>query len=309
MKYNNDGSLRVSPSELKCADTCLRKYFFEYLLGVKLPQKYKPPFALGTLMHRAAEMTFGKKTYEVGELSTLAFARKQLQEKVGPDLWVTNEDFDIDQTLYWGRAEHLFDKLKRKLETVEIVEIEEHMSTMFDKWHMLHGYVDVSYKQQVGDSKVICFADYKFGDKIKTERDLTDFWYQWVGYKKMIDEKYDTSCKAIMLTGAVSQAAKPKDGEVAKFGEIEVNLAYNKQLVTDLHDRIKVLVELVLNNSDRAADRKALAARYAQTGRSQGNCSWCVYNDICNGEIDMNVLLGKDELIDSVNAVEVRDTD
>ena len=97
MKQNLDGSLRVSPSELKCADECQRKYYYSYLRELKTPKKYKAAFAMGVAMHAALKRHFTKEIAPQGQ--TLLFQEfDALQKLAGATGWQITEGLDIGET-------------------------------------------------------------------------------------------------------------------------------------------------------------------------------------------------------------------
>lgn len=273
MKLNQDGeTLRVSPSELKDADTCMRLYYYKHLKRCVIPKKYGPPFVLGLTLHRCLEAVFaGKTNEEAWEAGMLYWENLRKEAK---ELWFKTEDLDkITEIEFQKRAKVLFGQIANAFLGNEILGREERVGIQIDKYHTLHGYLDIRHRDT---SKKMRIGDWKFGAKAKTAGDILEFWYQFVGYKFMVEHMFGESPDVFMHTGSVSMAGIPK--QIATYNILPVSLPWDK-MWREIVDRVHYLVEHVIT----ATDTDDVKRRFPQTGRCNGRCSYCEFIPICSG--------------------------
>ncbi len=236
MKHNPDGeTLRISPSEMKDADTCMRLYYYKYLKRLKLPKKYGIPFVLGVSLHAGLESIFSGTVPD--EAWKLVLAKWDSMRAEAGEYWYKPEDFDgINEFEYKNRAQVLFRNIANAFLGNEVLGREERFGIPIDRYITLHGYADIRHRNT---AKKMCLGDWKFGAKVKTAGDILEFWYQFVGYKFMAEHMFGESPDIFMHTGSVSVAAKPK--QLCNYNILPVELPFDK-MWKELCDRARYLV-------------------------------------------------------------------
>jgi hypothetical protein len=163
--------------------------------------------------------------------------------------------------------------MTQTLHKENVLGLEERLEMPLDSHHTLKGFLDIRYRGYDGRMKL---ADFKFGKTAKSESDVISFWYQFVGYRMMIEHMFGEAPDMAMFTGSISLAAKPKDP--FKYNIIPVELNF-KAMEKELVDRVHSLIEYVIAGSDKSD----LKQHYPATGRSNGVCGYCDFLSVCTG--------------------------
>ena len=294
MKLTTSGALRVSPSELKDADLCMRRYRYKYVMGYKFPTKIKPGLAMGSVLHKVLERALNGDQNP----SQLFFDEWDKYQQANLHGW----DLDpylkgLPEATFKIRGARLAENIASYFVGHEIVETEAHLSYQIDKFYEIHGYVDLINKV---DGQ-LHLGDWKFGTTKKSAADVLAFWYQFAGYKLMARAKYDVDPIVFMHTGSVSLAGKPRADFT--FEPIPAILPYEKMEI-ELIDRFKYLSDHVMKASDRCNPPED----YPQTGRSNKVCGYCDFAGVCGGIVEESSLPRNPEVFmpadDSVTEVD-----
>jgi hypothetical protein len=255
----------------------MRQYYWKYVKRLDIKTKFNFGLALGSVAHTALDRIIKTRDSAEKQLPGVIFQEewKKAKEKAGA-LWLDQEDLeDVPESVILSRAGQLVSGVAAAYQGLEILGTEEHVVRKFDRYHELHGYMDVRFRTPDG---LLEIRDFKFGKQAKSEGDIINFWHQFVSYPWMAQEVFGGEYQAAMHTGAISLAAKPK----ADFKHIIFPVKLDtKNMLVQLHDRMKYLVQHVLD----AGCESDPVARYPHTGRAGGCCGWCDFANICDGTV------------------------
>lgn len=272
MRYLENGSVSVSPSELKDSDQCLRKYYYKYLRRLKIPKAMNPGLVVGKLLHSGIEKYLAPHNTNHNVGSIISDAMVDLQRD--PYNLFDEDSFGgLPEPVLLQRLAPLLAHITENIQKDRVLGLEERLEMPLDKYHTLKGFLDIRYRGFDGRMKL---SDFKFGKTAKSESDIISFWYQFVGYRMMVQHMFDEVPDIAMFTGSISFAAKPKDP--FKYNIIPVTLNFDrmeKELVTKVHS----LVEYIISG----AEKENLIEHYPATGRSNGICSYCDFLSVCTG--------------------------
>jgi len=270
MRYLENGSVSVSPSELKTSDQCLRQYYYRYLKKLVMPKTMNAGLLVGKLLHGGIEAHLKSEAPNSGVILQNELVKIQSEPLT---LWDEDSFGGLPEVVLIQRLSPLLSHITQTIHKENVLGLEERLEMPLDKYHTLKGFLDIRYRGFDGRMKL---ADFKFGKTAKSESDIMGFWYQFVGYRMMIEHMFGEVPDIAMFTGSISFAAKPKDP--FKYNIIPVELNFDlmqKELVTRVHS----LIEYVISGSEKS-DMKE---HYPATGRSNGCCSYCDFLSVCTG--------------------------
>lgn len=281
MRKLADNTVCFSPSELKVSDQCLRQYYYKYIKKLYPVTDMSTGLLVGRVMHSAIEKLFlNDETVTPDYLGIIKDCIQDIKDE-GRNRW-TDATLPIPEAVFATRLVPLLHAITSNIDRSTILGVEEKLQTKLDNYHSLMGYLDIRYQGHDGKTKI---ADFKFGKVAKSENDILSFWYQFVGYKLMVESMFGEDADVAMLTGSISFAAKPRSPYTYKVIPVELNY---KLFTQELKDRANALTEHIINGGGR----ENLIEHYPPTGRSGGICGYCDYLSTCSGMQTENQLMG-----------------
>lgn len=244
--------IRVSPTQIKKAKECLRKWFLEYRMGQK--QATREELTYGSLFHEFLE------TYHMG------VPVKDIFERINQciNIYHTDKSMMINMVkAYIDYDESVKDEYRRIPKTSEAEFLFEHKiedSELFmDLGVVVEGKVDMTFKQD----KRIVIVEHKTSSKPWSMIDFyTDSQVEMyhVLMSRYLEKQKQEGCKIEVMFNIVT---KPP-GKIIVQREI-----INRMNVRDNTEMMKQAVEMIVRTKELP---------YRCEGK---HCNWCDYSDIC----------------------------